>query len=109
MSRKVKYLTDKEALQLGLKLNKKQGKRTKARYRLSDKQWSIVYENRIELKERNFVETIKKYGKGGELISTTEKLQSEPIEAPDGFRDNKSIYFQNNRATMGTIRKEKRK
>lgn len=85
MSRKVKYLTDKEALQLGLRLNKKQGNRTKARYRLSNKQWSVVYENRIELKERNFVETIKKYGKSGELISTTEKLQSEPIDAPEGF------------------------
>ena len=85
MANKIKYLTDKEALTLGLKLNKKQGKRTKARYRITKNQWLEVLENRNKLNSRKFVETIKKYGKEGELLSTTEKLQSEPIEAPDGF------------------------
>ena len=34
---------------------------------------------------RQFVETIKKLDKNGEIVSTTEKLQSKPIEVPDGF------------------------
>lgn len=35
--------------------------------------------------ERKFVETIKKLGKDGEITSTTEKLQSEPVEIPENF------------------------
>ena len=34
---------------------------------------------------RFFVETVKKLDKNGNLLSSTEKLQSKPIKVPDGF------------------------
>jgi len=69
---------------LGLKVKKNDKGRDSARYYLNESQ-------RIELglpaipKERRFVEMIKKFDKNDNIISRTEKLQSEPIDVPDNF------------------------
>jgi len=73
-----------EAEFLGLKVKKNDKGRDNARYYLNESQ-------RIELglpatpKERRFVEMIKKFDKNDDIISRTEKLQSEPIAVPDNF------------------------
>lgn len=83
--KKHRYLTDQEAQDLNFKLNTKQGKRDKARYYISNEVWDDILSNRVKPNDRKFVETIKKFGKEGELISSTEKLQSKPIDVPEGF------------------------
>ena len=78
-----RYLTNEEALSLGLKLNKIQGGRKKALYTIGDEIYQLIISQRLkEPGKREFVETIKKFGKDGEVISSTEKLQSEPVEVP---------------------------
>ena len=54
-------------------------------YYVTDEQWDIITYNRTSPNEREFVETQKKIGKDGELLSTIEKLQSEPIDIPENF------------------------
>lgn len=80
-----KRLTPEEALQLGLEVKPTDKGRTTARYMITSNDWDLVSINRVKPNKRKFVETIKKFGKDGEIISSTEKLQSKPIEVPDNF------------------------
>ena len=60
------------------------GRKT-AMYYVTDEQWDTVQQNRITPNERKFVETQKKINKDGEILSSIEKLQSEPIDIPENF------------------------
>ena len=85
MSNKQKWLSKKEAELLGLKPKENAKNRTQNRYRVSEEQFEEVSRRRTKPNKRKFVETIKKLGKNGQVISTTEKLQSKPIEVPENF------------------------
>lgn len=80
-----KKLYDHEADYLGKPRNKKQPGRNQANYRISKKQWQEICRLRKAPNVREFVETIIKKDKNGNPLSTVEKLQSEPIEVPEGF------------------------
>lgn len=82
---KKKWLSDDEAKTIGLKLNTIPPLRNKAQYRISEELWDAVLSNRNLSNERHFVETIKKLDKKGNVTSTTEKLQAQPIEVPENF------------------------
>ena len=85
MSKKTRTRLSKvDAEFLGLEIKPNDKGRDNARYRITESQ-------RLSLglpanpKKRRFVETIKKLDKNQQIISTTEKLQSEPIAVPDNF------------------------
>ncbi len=82
---KTRYLSEDEALILGFDLKAPEKFRRKARYSVTHKDWDNIQVSRSESKERKFVEIQKKYDKAGDVISTIEKLQSEPIEVPEDF------------------------
>lgn len=86
MRNKQRRLDDNEARSLGLELNKPLPGEVKVRYRISDEQWAEILYKRSLPNERDFVETIRKLDKNGELVSSVEKLQSEPIEIPENFQ-----------------------
>lgn len=77
-------LTPSEAKSLGLEIKKKEGIRN-ARYTINKEQLEYITKKRTTPNERKFVETTKKLDKEGEVVSSIEKLQSEPIEVPDNF------------------------
>ena len=83
MSKLRKRLNDKEAEFLGFDIL--ESKSGNPKYTLSKKQWQTIYKMRTTPNERKFVETQKKLNKDGEILSTLEKLQSEPIEVPENF------------------------
>ena len=85
MNKSSRWLYPKEAQVLGLDLKDNEKGRKQARYSISDEDWEDIKFLREQPYERSFVETLKKYGKDGELLSTVEKLQSEPIKPPEGF------------------------
>jgi len=80
-----KWLSNKEAKALGLKLNSIPPLRTKSRYNITLDDWESVLSNRAAPKKRKFVETQKKFDKNGDILSSVEKLQSKPIDVPDNF------------------------
>ena len=80
-----KRLYSYEAKILGFEPKENAKGRTQAQYYISEEQWEVVLKGRITPNEREFVNTQNKYGKNGELLSSVEKLQSEPIEIPEGF------------------------
>jgi len=77
-----KRLKDFEAKQLGIKL--KTSEIGNPKYSLTTEQYNQLIIIR-GLGKRKFVETIKKFDKDGNVTSTTEKLQSKPIDVPEGF------------------------
>lgn len=82
MKQKVR-LTSLEALELGFQLREKT-KHGNPKYYVTSEQ--LVSLGRVpKPNKRNFVKTQKKLNKDGAVISTLEKLQSEPIEVPDNF------------------------
>lgn len=82
MKQKVR-LTSLEALQLGFQLREKT-KHGNPKYYVTSEQ--LISLGRVpKPNKRNFVKTQKKLNKDGAVISTLEKLQSEPIEVPDNF------------------------
>jgi hypothetical protein len=85
MSKVVKWLNKEEANFLGLKVKENAKGRSKNRYYVTEDQYEEVLRERTTPNKRKFVETIKKLNKDGEVISSTEKLQSKPIEVPDNF------------------------
>jgi len=86
MSDKVRCRLNKsEAEYLGLEVKKSEPRRTTSRYTITQEQSDEIYKQRTTPNKRKFVETIKKLNKNGEVISSTEKLQSKPIEVPDNF------------------------
>ena len=80
-----KWLYKSEAQYLGLTVKENQRGRTQARYPITEDQYQEITSLRVKPNKRKFVETIKKLDKNGALISSTEKLQSKPIEVPDNF------------------------
>lgn len=83
MSKLRKRLNDKEAEFLGFDIL--ESKSGNPKYTLSKKEWQTIYKMRTTPNERKFVETQKKLNKDGEILSTLEKLQSEPIDIPENF------------------------
>ena len=80
-----KWLSKPEAVNLGLKPKENAKGRKQNRYYVTEEEFETVLINRTTPNKRKFVETIKKLDKDGEIISTTEKLQSKPIEVPENF------------------------
>ena len=76
MGKLVKWLNKSEAKALGLKVKENARNRNQNRYYLTQDQFDFIYKLRTTPSKRKFVETIKKLDKKGEVISTTEKLQS---------------------------------
>lgn len=85
MTKLRKRLNNKEAEFLGLDILSVESGKGNPKYTLEDWQWETILKSRTTPNKREFVETIKKLDKDGELISTVEKLQSEPIEVPENF------------------------
>jgi len=85
MSKNVKWLNKKESELLNLKVKENESNRNQARYYLTEEQWDFVLRYRTKPNKRKFVETQKKFDKDGEIVSTVEKLQSKPIDIPEGF------------------------
>jgi hypothetical protein len=86
MSNKVRVrLKSSEAQYLGLRIKKNDKNRGNARYQLTQDQYDDITTVRTTPNKRKFIETIKKLDKNGNTISSTEKLQSKPIEVPDNF------------------------
>lgn len=85
MNKVLKRLYDQEALNLGLKLTKKIEGRKQRQYYITVEEWDAIKFARSQPNERLFVETLKKLDKNGNISSTVEKLQSEPIEIPEDF------------------------
>ena len=80
-----KWLSTKEATKLGLKIKANIKGRNQSRYSITEEQFESVLKDRIKPNKRKFVETIKKLDKNGTVISSTEKLQSKPIDVPEDF------------------------
>jgi len=78
-------LSDDEAKSLGLNVKAAEEGRNTVQYYITPEEKITILQRRNELNERKFVETIRKIGKDGETLSSVEKLQSEPIEPPEGF------------------------
>ena len=85
MDRLQRWLNKSEAEFLELKVKENAKGRTQNRYRITEDQFNEVLRLRATPNKRKFVETIKKLDKNGKVISSTEKLQSKPIEVPDNF------------------------
>ena len=80
-----RWLHKSEAQYLGLTVKENQKGRTQARYPITEEQYNEIISLRVKPNKRKFVETIKKLDKNGNVISSTEKLQSKPIDVPDNF------------------------
>lgn len=85
MSDNRRRLTDEKAIFLGLELKTHDKGRNTARYALDERQLNQLNQMAIQPNERFFVNTQNKLDKDGNVISSVEKLQSEPIEVPEGF------------------------
>ncbi len=84
MSKTRKRLTKKEAKLLGFKVL--ESDKGNAKYSLTDEQLDILTIHRLNNQDREFVETQRKRDKKGNVISSTEKLQSDVIDVPEGFK-----------------------
>ena len=85
MSKTVRWLSKKEAEVFNFKIKENKKNRKQSRYFITDEQWHSVLKQRTKPKKRKFVETQKKFDKNGDVVSSLEKLQSKPIDVPDGF------------------------
>lgn len=79
-NKKVRWLYKSEALHLGLKPKEDAPNRNQNRYPLNNKDWEIIQQLRKDT--RSFIKTAQKFDKNGNIISVTEKLQSEPLKVP---------------------------
>ena len=80
-----KWLSKSEAKKLGLTVKENEEGRKQNRYMVTEEQFDNVIRDRVKPNKRKFVETIKKLDKNGEVISSTEKLQSKPVDVPENF------------------------
>ena len=78
-------LKPEEADLLGLEIKQKTNRVGNARYYISAEDNEYITELRSTPNKREFIETQKKFDKSGNVISSVQKLQSEPIETPEGF------------------------
>lgn len=80
-----KLLYPNEATLLGYEPKENLKDRNQNRYYVSPEEWEFILHRRQTPNEREFVETVRKLDKNGNVTSTIEKLQSEPIEIPENF------------------------
>lgn len=80
-----KRLTSKEAILLNLEVKENEYGRSSARYVIKEDEWELVLSKRIKPRKRKFVETLKKFDKNGNILSSVEKLQAKPIGIPENF------------------------
>ena len=80
-----KWLNNYEAKILGIETKQNESGRNQARYCITKEQWDIIQDSRKHPNKREFVNTINKLDKNGNVVSSVEKLQSEPIEVPENF------------------------
>ena len=80
-----KRLTSKEAILLNLEVKENEYGRSSARYVIKEDDWELVLSKRIKPRKRKFVETLKKFDKNGNILSSVEKLQAKPIGIPENF------------------------
>ena len=85
MIKVIKWLNKSEAKFLELPIKEDAKGRNQNRYYVTEEQFSEILRLRTTPNKRKFVETIKKLDKNGSVISSTEKLQSKPIEVPENF------------------------
>ena len=78
-------LKPEEADLLGLEIKPKPTRGGNGRYYISAEDNEYITELRTTPNKREFIETQKKFDKSGNVISSVQKLQSEPIETPEGF------------------------
>lgn len=81
MSKIVKWLYSNEAIFLGYDSKEPAPNRNQNRYYITPKEWDKIQE--VRKQTRGYVKTAQKTDKDGNIISITEKLQSEPIQVPD--------------------------
>ena len=79
-------LKKEEAEYLGIKPRENEAGRNSARYTLTPEQTDLLTAYKLNNSEREFVETIRKTDKEGNLLSVTEKLQSPVVDVPEGFK-----------------------
>ncbi len=80
-----KYLSPEEAIQLGFTPKPDEKRRKQARYYVTVEQYDFIKEQRTSPNKREFVETIKRLDKHGQVQGTIERLQAEPIEVPEDW------------------------
>jgi hypothetical protein len=78
-----KRLTPEEAKTLGFDVKEKKDLKGYPKYYINDE--IIKKYNLPDSPKRQFIETVRKLDKNGEVSSSIEKLQAEPIEIPEGF------------------------
>ena len=78
-----KRLSPEDATKLGFKVKEKTDEKRYPHYYINND--LIEKFNLPQSGKREFVETIRKLDKNGEVTSSIEKLQAEPIEIPDNF------------------------
>lgn len=79
-----KRLSPEEALKFGFDVKPKIEKKRNPQYYINDQ---LIQKHDLpkSLSKREFVETTRKLDKNGNISSTVEKLQAEPIPIPDNF------------------------
>lgn len=85
VNKTIQYLYPHEAESLGLKVKPNEKRGRQARYYVTEEQRELIKQARLQPNPREFVETQVKKDKTGKVISSVEKLQSEPIDVPEGF------------------------
>tara|TARA_R110002051_G_scaffold318245_1_gene400391 strand:+ start:26320 stop:27282 length:963 start_codon:yes stop_codon:yes gene_type:complete len=80
-----KYLYQYEAKKLGLDVKEDMPNRNQNRYSIEIEEWEKLLQERRENDDRSFIETMRKFDKDGEITSTVEKLQAQPLEVPENF------------------------
>jgi len=78
-------LKAEEADLLGIEIKKRDSRNRNPRYYITPEDSEYITELRSTPNKREFIETQKKFDKSGNVISSVQKLQSEPIETPEGF------------------------
>ena len=81
--RKLLYPSEAEELNFDVKPN--EPFRNQAKYYLTQEDYDAILLKRQTPKKRSFVNTQNKIDKNGNVISSVEKLQSEPIDIPENF------------------------
>ena len=80
-----KLLYPNEAAELNLPVKPNEPFRKQAKYYVTEEQYEAILKARETPRERKFVNTQNKLDKNGNVVSTLEKLQSDPIPIPDNF------------------------
>ena len=78
-------LKAEEADLLGIEIKKRDSRNRNPRYYITPEDSEYITELRSTPNKREFIETQKKFDKSGNVISSVQKLQSKPIETPEGF------------------------